>query len=138
VPHFERERNIRRGTEFFGLNKKKTAMTAASIRSQLLYTVQEAKAAVERVPRPETYRALLESQSDLQRHDLEYGRRCEAILHHARWSRRDVDDAKAERLLLSRIGHPARPGSWRAHRRRSSSTSTLFFSVAMLWSGWTF
>jgi len=75
VPHFEQERNIRRGTEFFGLNKKKVAMTAASIRSQLLYAVQEAKAAVERVPRPETYRALLESQSDLHRHDLEYGRK---------------------------------------------------------------
>jgi hypothetical protein len=75
VPHFEQERNIRRGTEFFGLNKKKIAMTAASIRSQLLYAVQEAKAAVERVPRPETYRALLESQSDLQQHDLEYGRK---------------------------------------------------------------
>ena len=75
MPHFEQERNIRRGTELFGLNKKKTAMTAASIRSQLLYAVQEARAAVERVPRPETYRALLESQSDLQRHDLEYGRK---------------------------------------------------------------
>jgi hypothetical protein len=73
VPHFELERNIRRGNEFFGLNKKKTAMTAASIRSQLLHAVQEAKAAV--VPRPETYRAPLESQSDLQRHDLEYGRK---------------------------------------------------------------
>ena len=50
-------------------------MTSASNRSQLLHAVQEAKAAVERVPRPETYRALLEAQSDLQRHDLEYGRK---------------------------------------------------------------
>ena len=34
----------------------------------------DAKATVERQPRPETYRALLEAQSDLQRHDVEYGR----------------------------------------------------------------
>ena len=49
-------------------------MTAALIRSQLCQAVQDAKATVERHPRPKSYRALLEAQSDLQRHDLEYGR----------------------------------------------------------------
>jgi hypothetical protein len=49
-------------------------MTAATIRSQLLQAVAEAKRAVEENPRPETYRALLEAQSELQRHDLSYGK----------------------------------------------------------------
>jgi hypothetical protein len=50
-------------------------MTAASIRSQLLGAVADAKVAVEKNPRPETYRALLEAQSELQRHDLQYSRK---------------------------------------------------------------
>jgi hypothetical protein len=50
-------------------------MTAASIRSQLLRAVADAKAAVEKNPRPETYRALLEAQSELQRHDLGFGKK---------------------------------------------------------------
>jgi hypothetical protein len=49
-------------------------MTAATDRSVLLRAVQAAKEAVEKKPRPETYRALLEAQSELQRYDLSYGR----------------------------------------------------------------
>jgi hypothetical protein len=45
-------------------------MTAATDRSQLLGAVADAKRAVEENPRPETYRALLEAQSELQRYDL--------------------------------------------------------------------
>jgi hypothetical protein len=50
-------------------------MTAATIRSELVRAVEAAKAAVEKSPRPETYRALLEAQSELQRHDLQYSRK---------------------------------------------------------------
>src|SRR6266480_1961986 len=49
-------------------------MTAATIRSELLQAIEAAKEAVEKNPRPETYRALLEAQSELQQHDLTYGR----------------------------------------------------------------
>jgi hypothetical protein len=49
-------------------------MTATTIRTELLRAVDAAKDAVEKNPRPETYRALLEAQSELQRHDLDYGR----------------------------------------------------------------
>ena len=49
-------------------------MTAATIRTELLRAVDAAKDAVEKNPRPETYRALLEAQSKLQRHDLNYGK----------------------------------------------------------------
>jgi hypothetical protein len=49
-------------------------MTAATIRTELLRAVDAARDAVEKNPRPETYRALLEAQSELQRHDLDYGR----------------------------------------------------------------
>jgi hypothetical protein len=49
-------------------------MTAATDRSQLLQAVADAKRAVEKNPRPETYRALLEAQSELQRYDLRFGK----------------------------------------------------------------
>ena len=49
-------------------------MIAATDRSQLLGAVADAKRAVEENPRPETYRALLEAQSELQRYDLTYGK----------------------------------------------------------------
>jgi hypothetical protein len=49
-------------------------MTAATIRTELLRAVDAARDAVEKNPRPETYRALLEAQSALRRHDLDYGR----------------------------------------------------------------
>jgi hypothetical protein len=44
-------------------------MTAAIDRSVLLRAVEAAKEAVEKNPRPETYRALLEAQRELQRYD---------------------------------------------------------------------
>jgi hypothetical protein len=50
-------------------------MTAATIRSELLRAIEAAKDAVEENPRPETYRGLLEAQSELQRHDLGCGRK---------------------------------------------------------------
>lgn len=49
-------------------------MTAAIDRSVLLRAVEAAKEAVEKNPRPETYRALLEAQSELQRYDLRFGK----------------------------------------------------------------
>jgi hypothetical protein len=54
--------------------EKAIRMTAATDRSQLLRAVADAKRAVEENPRPETYRALLEAQSELQRYDLTHGR----------------------------------------------------------------
>lgn len=50
-------------------------MTAATDRSVLRRAVEAAMEAVEKNPRPETYRALLEAQSALHRYDLTYGRR---------------------------------------------------------------
>jgi hypothetical protein len=72
-------------------------MAAALIRSQLFQAVQDAKATVERQPRPETYRALLEAQSELQRHDLEYGRpMLRSEPPPPRWPLRDAHDDKGE------------------------------------------
>jgi len=48
-------------------------MTAATDRSVLRRAVEAAMEAVEKNPRPETYRALLEAQSELHRYDLTYG-----------------------------------------------------------------
>jgi hypothetical protein len=49
-------------------------MAAGIDRPALVRVVEVSMEAVEKNPRPETYRALLEPQSELQRYDLTYGK----------------------------------------------------------------